>query len=121
MSDNGITRVMSKHLPAGKTRKEFFAEWIASLFKEHSQTFWKTVDTHTGEIVSIAVFTLNKEVPSTEEPSKPEDEAPPEGFAKIMQELWRDWSEFSKEHCSGRPHASRHSNVSLRLWQRAET
>lgn len=115
MADNGPSQVLALHTPPGSGRSELFAGWVEFLWKTNRDTCWKVVDTHTGEIRSFAIFTIEKkphipievrgEASANSEPSETE---------KIMTAMWSKWNDFRKtEKVDEIPHGGKEFAVSV--------
>lgn len=135
MKDNGVTQAIGIACRAQNiSRSDIFLKHITGSFDRDKHTFFKVVDTSTGEMIAVAKYSFHckaEEEPQESaaqaeiiEPSRAtgtgdevkevEDEAkaaapmPNIGeLMRVMKALFQDWADFSKEYLQGKPHASR--------------
>ena len=115
MKDNGITQAIEVALAAeGRSRDDFFLSYMYAGFEQDK--IWKVVDTNTGDMVSVARFSFQRE---PGEPanitSKNDSEPPSERMQKVMKRLFGVAMEFAKDNYTGRPHASAFGSCPLRI------
>lgn len=118
MKDNGIKQVIDIAVAKeGIPRTIFFNNYLANGFDESKPwTFWKVVDSETGEIISVAKYSFQHEAEVAPQQDPPQanqkhvdgENRPPsaELIQLITETLSKDWSEFVTEHAAGKPHAS---------------
>ncbi|GAB7348419.1 hypothetical protein MBLNU459_g6846t2 [Dothideomycetes sp. NU459] len=105
MKDNGITQAIGIALVSeGVPRSEFFMTYIRGAFPKDAQSFWKVVDTETGEIVSVAWFSFDhgdsKPSPAPNEGQERPQKQPSEQLKKTMGTLFGDWKDFAAANAS---------------------
>lgn len=121
MKNNGIKQVIDIAVAKeGISKAVFFNNYLENGFDESKpRTFWKVVDSETGEMISVAMYSFQHEahgpeVAPRQDPPRAnqkhvdgENEPPSAELIQLITgTLSRDWSEFVTEHAAGKPHAS---------------
>lgn len=133
MSDNGINQTLDKVLAQqNKSRADFFLEYISGGFKNDRETFWKVVDSDTGDLVAAAWYGFHVAGDRQSKQSSPSPPSKDVGVApavqqssedaylmEVMTKLFRDWHDFKKEHIRDQPHASERSSFPVPFSNRA--
>ncbi|KAL1306927.1 hypothetical protein AAFC00_005569 [Neodothiora populina] len=145
MKNNGITQAIGIATSAqNMDRTTLFLEYIARDFDKDKETFWKVIDTDTGEIVSVAKYSFNYRTEvarprgslSIDEANlqdegqgvddilaqgqtSPATKYDPDGsLDQVMSTLFESWANFARRNIQGKPHAILHFIATHPKYQR---
>ncbi|KAL1306926.1 hypothetical protein AAFC00_005569 [Neodothiora populina] len=126
MKNNGITQAIGIATSAqNMDRTTLFLEYIARDFDKDKETFWKVIDTDTGEIVSVAKYSFNYHEGQgvddilAQGQTSPATKYDPDGsLDQVMSTLFESWANFARRNIQGKPHAILHFIATHPKYQR---